>query len=281
MRILSPNRNGDPPSPLPGAVLEGGAAFVLTLVVLAIFWIHEVVHGRRLPDGSWIAGVGIATTAALFFAVVSFFRLRRLRRLASTQAPCREADPLVASCLECYEDGLEDVTARFRADLARPVWVDRVLEERTWSVHRVVVFLQTATNSLDLVELKVELARCVRARLHGSWVRGLGLGIVLRCSNLQLELQHLYAIVDGCGGPTVILQWFILADEATKRGLAVHMPVPGKTTPCFLAAITRLSVGDDYSFEIALKEKTGIYRKLCAVESAVPPWLHVLLPFLH
>lgn len=267
------------PNPFRGAICEGVTAFVVALLFLGIFWIHEGIRGARVFHGESLVLVGIAGTAGMFVGYTAFFRLRRLRRLQNQRTNSPEKDPLVASCVASYEDGLEDVTERLAASADIPVWVERVLEERTWNVHRVIVFLRTAIESLDMARLKHELASWVSGNLHGSWMRGLGLGIVLRCSGLHAELEHLYGIVDGCGGPTVILQWFILVDERSRRILAVHMPVSGKTTACFLATLSHLA-DDGYSLDMALKEKTGLYRKLCAVNEAVPPWLHVLAPFL-
>ena len=270
----------DGPHLLLGAVYEGGAAFILALAIVALYWIREAVRGADAFGGNSFALVGIALAAGMFFGCAAYLRLRRFRRIQSGQGLSPENDAMVARCLASYEDGLDDLTARIPTDAGIAAGVEKVLEERTWNVHRVVVFLRTATESLDMARLKMELARWVSGNLHGNWIRGLGFGIVLRCSGLHAELEHVYQIVDGCGGPTVILQWFVLVDEGRRRGLAVHMPVSGKTTPCCLAMVSSLA-DDGYSLELAVKEKTGVYRRLCAMDKAVPPWLHVLAPLLH
>ena len=215
----------------------------------------------------------------LCFGFAAYQRLRRSLRLRRTQSHRAGEDALVARCLASYEDGFEDVTARVLVAPDVPVSVERVLEQRTLNIHRVIVFLQTANEVLEMARLKRELAAWVRRHLRGSWFRGLGLGIVLRSKSLA-ELEDVYQVVDGCGDPTVILQWFIFVDEIQRRGLAVHMPVPGKTTPCFVAMLSCLAE-DGYSLKMAIREKTGAFRTVSAINEAIPPWLHGIAAWLH
>jgi len=268
------------PRPLLGALYEGGLAFLVALVVLVLWWIREAIGGKHvLPGGAWPVVV-IAVVTGVFFGFAGYRRLRRLRGIQSKQAFRSENDALVATCLAAYEDGLDDVTQRLLAAPDVPVQVERVLEERTWNVHRVIVFLQTTGSSPKPADLKRDLTAWVPGNLHGTWIRGLGLGIVLRSAGIQAELEDLYQAVDGCGGPSVIVQWIVAVDDCRRRVLAVHMPVSGKTTPCFLAMLSHLG-GEDYSFEMALKEKTGIYRRLSALDAKIPPWLHAVTVLLH
>jgi hypothetical protein len=265
--------------PFRGALYEGAAAFLGSLLLVGFFWLRADVRGVDLT-GSLLIIFGVAFVAGLFFGCAAFMRLRRSRRIRSSQSLNPDNDSLVASCLNSYEDGFEDVTDLSLSGLAAPISVERVLEERTWNVHRAVVFLRTAVECLDAARLKVELARWLRGNFHARWFRGLGLGIVLRSPRLPVNLENVYEIVDGCGGRTVILQWFALVDEGSMRVLAVHMPILGRTTGCFRAILLHLAESG-YSIELAIKEKTGVYRKLDAIQSTIPPWLHVLLPLLH
>ena len=237
-------------------LLELGLGFGIASVLMVL----AALRRGMLDEDLVIVLVGLSLAGSLLLAVVDYRSgMRRIR--ASAQGLSADVHALARTCLDVYPGVLVDRTADVPEAVApglRLVWL---FEERTLNVHRAILFLhgrKTSPPEIELAELKNALTGWAREYLGGNRLRELGVGVVIEGRLPAVSFEELVPFVDGTA-KSVIIQWLIWDDAEARRTLAVHMPVQGRSTPCFQRILRDLAQSGR-AVELRVRDREGAYR---------------------
>jgi hypothetical protein len=263
-------------------LVEVGLGFVVALGLMVVYWVKgNLIRGGPPLDWPTFILMACAVLVAASLLALRDYRLGMAKIRQQELEDGRPRSRFASLCLEAYPTALADRTGEWADQLGDRLVLKELLEEKNLNCHRVIIRMEYApgqTGARDYGLLKREIISWIKARIGGSWWRGVGIGLLIEDTGPTVPApDEVTPIVDGSGARRHVIQWLVYCCHARKECLAIHMPEQGRSTPCFVRVVADLE-SRGYRVQLGMREPTGLYKWARKASDIFPWWISLLGP---